>query len=150
MTAPSKDSDQPGHLPSLIRVFSVRMQKALVLSYPLSTKRRLWSDWADAQADLSLRWAHSHFVVFLMRRLIFVFFFVESWRNIRETYPCKNDLIIPVLIYSKKQEWWGIVQRSVICVTLDFNRYMYQSYFLSRTCLFNIYFKKFDVYLSNK
>ena len=23
-----------------------------------------WSDWADAQADLSLRWAHSHFVVF--------------------------------------------------------------------------------------
>ena len=23
-----------------------------------------WSDWADAQADLSLRWAHSHFVGF--------------------------------------------------------------------------------------
>ena len=30
-----------------------------------------WSDWADAQADLSLRWAHSHFVGFIMRRLIF-------------------------------------------------------------------------------
>ena len=29
-----------------------------------------WSDWADAQADLSLRWAHSHFVGFVMRRLI--------------------------------------------------------------------------------
>ena len=28
-----------------------------------------WSDWADTQADLSLRWAHSHFVVFVMRRL---------------------------------------------------------------------------------
>ena len=28
-----------------------------------------WSDWADAQADLSLRWAHSHFVGFVMRRL---------------------------------------------------------------------------------
>ena len=27
-----------------------------------------WSDWADAQADLSLRWAHSHFVGFVMRR----------------------------------------------------------------------------------
>ena len=26
-----------------------------------------WSDWADAQADLSLRWAHSHFVGFVMR-----------------------------------------------------------------------------------
>ena len=28
-----------------------------------------WSDWVDAQADLSLRWAHSHFVGFVMRRL---------------------------------------------------------------------------------
>ena len=31
-----------------------------VLSYPLSAQPRLWSDWEDAQADLSLRWAHSH------------------------------------------------------------------------------------------
>ena len=56
--APSEDSDQPGHPPSLIRVFAVRMKKTWVLSYPLSAQRRLWSDWADAQADLSLRWAH--------------------------------------------------------------------------------------------
>ena len=28
-----------------------------------------WSDWADAQADLSLRWAHNHFVGFVMSRL---------------------------------------------------------------------------------
>ena len=27
----------------------------------------------DAQADPSLRWAHSHFVSFVMRRLIFIF-----------------------------------------------------------------------------
>ena len=40
------------------------MKKAWVLSYPLSAQQRLWSDWADAQADLSLRLAHSHFVVF--------------------------------------------------------------------------------------
>ena len=56
--APSKDSDQPGHPPSLIRVFAVRMKKVLIVSYPLGAKQRLWSDWADAQADLSLRWAH--------------------------------------------------------------------------------------------
>ena len=43
---------------SLSKVFAVRMKKAWVLSYPLSAQRRLWSDWADAQADLSLRWAH--------------------------------------------------------------------------------------------
>ena len=65
--APSEDSDQPGHPPSLIRVFAVRMKKRWVFSYPLSAQRRLWSDWADAQADPSLRWAHSHIVGFVMR-----------------------------------------------------------------------------------
>ena len=34
-------TDQPGHPPSLIRVFAVRMKKAWVLSYPLSAQRRL-------------------------------------------------------------------------------------------------------------
>ena len=33
-------------------------------SYPLSAQRRLWSDWADAQADLSLCWAHTPLLVF--------------------------------------------------------------------------------------
>ena len=82
--APSEDSDQPGHLPSLIRVFAVHMKKAWVLryplspqrrlavhmkkarvlSYPLSAQRRLWSDWADAQADLNLRRAPMPFCWF--------------------------------------------------------------------------------------
>ena len=59
--APSEDSDQPGHPPSLTRVFAVRMKKAWVFSYSLSSQRRLWSEWADAQADLSLRpgWSES-------------------------------------------------------------------------------------------
>ena len=69
--AHSEDSDQPGHLPSLIRVFAVRMKKHWILSYPLSAQQRLWWDWVDAQADQSLRWAHSHFVGFVTRRLIF-------------------------------------------------------------------------------
>ena len=38
---PIEDSDQPGHPPSLIRVFAVRMKKTSVLSYPLSAQRRL-------------------------------------------------------------------------------------------------------------
>ena len=65
--APREDSDQPGHPPSLIRVFAVCMKKDWVLSYPLSPQRRLSSDWVDAQADLSLCWAHSHCVGFVMR-----------------------------------------------------------------------------------
>ena len=48
------------------------MKKAWVLSYSLSAQRRLWSDWADAQADLSLRWAHTHFVGFVMTWLNYV------------------------------------------------------------------------------
>ena len=38
---------------------------------PLSAQQRLWSDRADAQADSSLRWAHtSHFVGFVMLQLM--------------------------------------------------------------------------------
>ena len=53
--AHSKYSDHPRHPPSLIRVFAVGMK---------SGQRRLWSDWADAQADLSLRWVHRSFCCF--------------------------------------------------------------------------------------
>ena len=70
---PSEDSDQPGHPTSLIRVFAVRMKKPLALSYPLSTQRRLWSDWVDAQAGLSLHWAHIH-VGFVMSWLLLLFY----------------------------------------------------------------------------
>ena len=45
---PSEDSDQPGHPPS----------------------EDSWSDWVNAQADLSRRWAHSHLVGFVMLWLI--------------------------------------------------------------------------------
>ena len=48
--------------PSLIRVFAVRMKKP----------------WADAKADLSLRWAHTHFVGFVMSRLICNVFFIYT------------------------------------------------------------------------
>ena len=53
-------------------VFAVHIKKAWVLSYPSSAQRRLWSVWADAQADLSLRWAHSHIVGFVMSWLSLV------------------------------------------------------------------------------
>ena len=32
--------------------------------HPLSAQRRIWSDWADAQADLSVGWAHMPFCWF--------------------------------------------------------------------------------------
>ena len=51
-------------------VFSVRMKNAWVLATHWAHGED-WSDWADAQADLSLRWAHTHFVGFVMSRLKF-------------------------------------------------------------------------------
>ena len=47
-----EDSDQPGHPPSLIRVFAVRSVGSLGPKVPSCGQQRLWSDWADAQADL--------------------------------------------------------------------------------------------------
>ena len=66
----SEDSDQPGHLPSLSRVFAVHLKKHWALNYLLSSQWRLWPDWVDANADLSLRWAQSYFVGFVMRWFI--------------------------------------------------------------------------------
>ena len=55
--ATSEDSDQPGYPPSLIRVFAVHSMGSGGPSVSSCGQRRLWSDWADAQADLSLRWS---------------------------------------------------------------------------------------------
>ena len=78
--APSEDTDQPAHPPSLIRVFAVHLKKYWVLSYQLSALRRLWSDWAD----LFLRWAQIFFVGFIMRWLTFrkcILIFASGLRN---------------------------------------------------------------------
>ena len=98
MCAPSEDSDQPGHPPSLIRVFTVRMKEAWVLSYPLSAQRRLWSDWADAQADLSLCLAHSHFVGFVMSWLIWaiklIIIIKQSCGLVENSWDTAHHLIV--------------------------------------------------------
>ena len=67
--APSEDSDQPGHWQSLIRVFAVRSMGSWGPKLSSCGQRRFWSDWVDAEADLSLRWAHPYFVGFVMPRL---------------------------------------------------------------------------------
>ena len=43
-SASSEDSYEPGHPPSLIKVFAVHMKKQWVLSYSMSAQQRLWSD----------------------------------------------------------------------------------------------------------
>ena len=117
--APSEDSDQPGHPPSLIRVFAVRMKKAWALSYPLSVQRRLWSDWADAQADLSLRWAHSHFVDFVTSRLKSRLFMVSQLNvgRTRLTSSEKRDCDLYWFLTPDTSEWKETCRKCSICVS---------------------------------
>ena len=66
--APSEDSDQPGHPPSLIRVSTVRMKKHWALNYLLSSVKTLirlgeCPGWSESSLS-----AH-HFVGFVMCRL---------------------------------------------------------------------------------
>ena len=57
MKKPTKWHVRPPKTQISLGVFTVCMKKAWVLSYPLNAQRRL-IDWADAQADHSLHWAH--------------------------------------------------------------------------------------------
>ena len=106
--APSDDSDQPGHPPSLIRVFAIRMKEAWVLSYPLSTQRRLIR-LGGSQADLSLRWVYSHFVGFVIRRL--------KWRKTDERSECNVCFNFHPSIPSQESACFC---RSLVVVSLTF------------------------------
>ena len=120
---PSKDSDQPKHPSSLIRVFAVCMKKAWVLSYPFSTQQRLWSDWEDALADLSLRWAHTHFICFVMPRL-------KSWLSVYlplyTEQPISSEISMWQLLYRLEKlarllaKAWGIYNNSITSLLLFF------------------------------
>ena len=62
--APSENSDQPKHSPSLIRVFAVHSMGSWGPNASSYEQPRLCSDWADAQAYLSLRWTQRPFYWF--------------------------------------------------------------------------------------
>ena len=54
----SKDSDQPVHPPNMPKVLVYSSLDSPGAVEGTCDQRRLWSDCADAQADLSLRWSH--------------------------------------------------------------------------------------------
>ena len=70
-----------------------------------------WSDWADAKADLSLRWAHTHFVDFVMSRLICII--------IRHHYPpvtTSNDNCYSIHMGNNGCSWLLAAVYSDICI----------------------------------
>ena len=68
-------------------VFAVRMKEAWVLGHPLSAQRRLWSDHSEdgcpVWSESSL--AHTHFVGFVMSRLICALSCVWIWDSAQYT-----------------------------------------------------------------
>ena len=82
--APSEDSDQPGHLPSLIRVFTVHIKKTWVLSYPLSA--------SEDSDQPSLIW------VFAGRTVILL---VLSWGSSINQVPIHYSESFPVVDLSE-------------------------------------------------
>ena len=64
--APSEDSDQPGHSPSLIRVFAWRSMGSQEC---FCGQRRLWSDWQMPRLIGVFARRTGHFVGFVMLRL---------------------------------------------------------------------------------
>ena len=51
-----------------------------------------WSDWADAQADLSLRWVHTHFVGFVVLWLIWRISYCTILRSLF-SWDCSEQLL---------------------------------------------------------
>ena len=87
MTKPTKWSVRPAKTQISLGIRPVWSESSLsawrnIASFccpfaPLSALRHLWSDWTDAQADLSLSWAHVSFYWFChaVAHLVIAFFF---------------------------------------------------------------------------
>ena len=109
MTKPTKWLWVQRRLRSL-RYLHWRKLGSLAIHWPHSED---WSDWADAQADLSLRWVHTHFVGFFMSWLISAS--LNSARKCRLTRGCKTTLVHDV-----KTSFWrfGIIFRQTFDVSI--------------------------------
>ena len=103
--------------PSLIRVFAVCSLGSRGPTLSSSGQWRLWSDWADAQADLSLRWAHRPFCWFCHKAAQrFLYSDIHTWPHIHHTRqgrwrnihhwmytPCALYALSPLPAFSSSQ-----------------------------------------------
>ena len=71
--APSKDSDRPGHPPSLITVFAVHMKKSFGPKLEIECTAK--TDQTGQMTDLSLCWTHMPFCWFCHEATQFSFTF---------------------------------------------------------------------------
>ena len=112
-------------LRSAWRIFTVRMEKIWVLCYISNAQRRLWTDWPDAQADLSLRWAHIH--CWFCHVAAHMFHIVA--KSVLEVYLILNWLLKVAFSYFKSFGPFDLlfifISRVVRCERLNLARFVY-------------------------
>ena len=97
--ASSETSDQPGHPPSLIRVFIVRSVGNQGPMLCLCGQWWPWSDWADAQADLSRRWVHRSFWWFC-HEAAQINMLIETFCCVTQVDICSKYVTVMLIIMS--------------------------------------------------
>ena len=101
---PSEDSDQPGHPPSLIRVFAVRMKKARALSYPLSAQRRLIRPCGCPGWSESSLGAHSF--CWFCHEVAHVFMLCGTSEKAVFFWRSGSGTVLQVLVFQSKGHWF--------------------------------------------
>ena len=114
------------------------MKKACALSYQLNAQRRHKSDWADAQPDLSLRRAHTHFVVFVISRLVYVGFRVigSLFGASLVVAATAYDVIVIQWLMAEGRDTSGY---QVICLMIHVNIKIYDTYLVTHFCMDKLY-----------
>ena len=94
----NKMSVHPAKTHISLGIRPVRSESSLCAQWVAKScgQQRLWSDWVDAQAERSRRWAHTHFVLFVMSWLISYYqgiFTEEAWIQAKWTTGVKHQLL---------------------------------------------------------
>ena len=75
-------------------------------------QRRLWSDWAAAQADLNLRWGHTHFVGFVMSRLILeIYPLLHIVRNVTSESTFYDEILYLSTWHIARSKYFSLANR---------------------------------------
>ena len=109
------------------------MKKPWVLSYTLSAQRRLWSDWANAQADMSLSWAHTHLAGFVIMS------WLRFWLSTR-IYPLSRHTLASIRMKTKVRLksvrfWFPLWQYSKVITLLTKHARVVHSMWIKWVCV---------------
>ena len=108
MCVSQEDSDEPRHQFSLIRVFTIHMKKAWVLSFSLSAQGRLWSEWAHAQGRQICVFAGRTPIWLVLSCLSSCFFIARTKVQLIECWACEAPI---------QSCWYILKQKSYVRLT---------------------------------